>query len=162
MNQINEPKDQTDENSPFGLVFGAYSTAFKTRDHEGLREAFHPDASVTLHDRRTQDRLELAPLDFFTRLYREIGDAEFEVETLKSRFVDGYLFADGTWSRPVGPAFFARPICSQHRTTGELRRSPWSGWIRKTADPVRQRSSGARWSIGFFSQSGGHISTVAH
>lgn len=100
MNQINESKDQTDENSPFGLVFGAYSTAFKTRDHDGLREAFHPDASVALHDRRTHDRLELAPLDFFTRLYREIGDAEFEVETLKSRFVDGYLFADGTWVTP--------------------------------------------------------------
>jgi hypothetical protein len=41
--------------------------------------------------------LELAPHDFFTRLYSQISDAEFRIETLKSRFADGYLFADGTW-----------------------------------------------------------------
>lgn len=86
MKRTNDPGDQTDENSAFGRVFGAYSTAFKTRDHDGLREAFHPDASVAFHDRRTHDRLELAPLDFFTRLYREIGVAEFQEPSLVNRF----------------------------------------------------------------------------
>ena len=52
---------------------------------------------MRVHDRRTNERLELTPLDFFTRLYREIGDAEFQVEALKARFDDGYLFADGLW-----------------------------------------------------------------
>ena len=85
MKRTNDPGDQTDENSSFGRVFGAYSTAFKTRDHDGLREAFHPDASVALHDRRTHDRLELAPLDFFTRLYGEIGVAEFQGPSLVNR-----------------------------------------------------------------------------
>ena len=28
----------------------------------------------------------------------ENGDAEFRVETLKARFDDGYLFADGIWA----------------------------------------------------------------
>ena len=37
----------------------------------------------------------MTPLEFFARLYRAIGDAEFRVETLKARFNDGYLFADG-------------------------------------------------------------------
>ncbi len=32
----------------------------------------------------------------------EIGDAEFKVETLKARFADGHLFADGTWTAPDG------------------------------------------------------------
>ena len=113
MNQINEPKDQTDENSPFGLVFGAYSTAFKTRDHEGLREAFHPDASVTLHDRRTQDRLELAPLDFFTRLYREIGVAEFQEPSLVNR-----VFFSIRRSHPHGC-----PLGSSRRVSSSRNRS---------------------------------------
>ena len=85
MKRTNDPGDQTEENSSFGRVFGACSTAFKTRDHDGLREAFHPDASVALHDRRTHDLLELAPLDFFTRLYREIGVAEFQGPSLVNR-----------------------------------------------------------------------------
>ena len=46
--------------------------------------------------------LKLTPHAFFTRLYDEIGDTEFKVETLKARFADGYLFADGTWTAPDG------------------------------------------------------------
>lgn len=91
-----------DPDSPFGRVFADYSNAFKNRDFDGLEKAFHPDAAVRVHDRRSNERLVLTPKAFFTRLYGEIGDAEFQVETLKARFADGYLFADGTWITPEG------------------------------------------------------------
>jgi|TARA_B110000285_G_C14885985_1_gene496192 hypothetical protein len=78
-----------------GRVFSAYSEAFKSRNDVGLKAAFHPEAIVRVHDRRTNERLAMTPLEFFARLYRAIGDAEFRVETLKARFNDGYLFADG-------------------------------------------------------------------
>jgi hypothetical protein len=97
MDQTHHTALESDDDSPFGRVFAAYSKAFRDRDHDGLRDAFHPDAPVIVHDRRSSERMELAPRDFFTRLYREISDAEFQIETLKSRFTDGYLFADGTW-----------------------------------------------------------------
>ena len=58
---------------------------------------FHPEAIVRVHGGRTNERLALTPHEFFTRLYRAIGDAEFQVETLKARFDDGYQFADATW-----------------------------------------------------------------
>jgi hypothetical protein len=95
-----DPQGQPD--SPFGRVFAAYSSAFKSRDFDGLRKAFQPDAAVRVHDRRSNERLKITPQEFFTRLYGEIGDAEFKVETLKARFADGYLFADGTWITPEG------------------------------------------------------------
>ena len=99
----NTPNDMPDAtNTPFGRVFTAYSDAFKGRDFDGLQKAFHPDAAVRVHDRRSDERLKLTPHAFFTRLYDEIGDAEFKVETLKARFADGYLFADGTWTAPDG------------------------------------------------------------
>ncbi|MAB28549.1 MAG: hypothetical protein CMJ53_04605 [Planctomycetaceae bacterium] len=88
---------QEDEDTPFGSVFADDSQAFRTRDDVGLRKAFHPDAVVRVHDRRTDERLEVSPHEFFTRLYEEIGDADFAVETLTSRFADGCLFADGVW-----------------------------------------------------------------
>jgi|TARA_B110000495_G_C22801614_1_gene468282 hypothetical protein len=44
--------------------------------------------------------MELAPHEVFTRLYIDISDAEFQIETLKNRFADCYLFADGTWIKP--------------------------------------------------------------
>ena len=97
MDQTQHSEFESEDNSPFGRVFAAYSRAFRDRDHDALRDAFHPDASVIIHDRRSSERLELAPHDFFTRLYSQISDAEFRIETLKSRFADGYLFADGTW-----------------------------------------------------------------
>ena len=84
-------------NSRFEQIFSAYSKAFRSRDDEGLKAAFHPEAIVRVHDRRKKEVLTLTPQEFFTRLYREIGDAEFRVETLKARFDDGYLFADGVW-----------------------------------------------------------------
>jgi hypothetical protein len=97
MDQTQHSEFESEDNSPFGRVFAAYSRAFRDRDHDGLRDAFHPDASVIIYDRRSSERMELAPHDFFTRLYSQISDAEFRIETLKSRFADGYLFADGTW-----------------------------------------------------------------
>jgi hypothetical protein len=97
MDQTQHSEFESEDNSPFGRVFAAYSRAFRDRDHDGLRDAFHPDASVIIYDRRSSERMELAPHDFFTRLYSLISDAEFRIETLKSRFADGYLFADGTW-----------------------------------------------------------------
>jgi hypothetical protein len=97
MDQTHHSEFESEDNSPFGRVFAAYSRAFRDRDHDALRDAFHPDASVIIHDRRSSERLELAPHDFFTRLYSQISDAEFRIDTLKSRFADGYLFADGTW-----------------------------------------------------------------
>lgn len=97
MDQMHHSEFESEDNSPFGRVFAAYSRAFRDRDHDGLRDAFHPNASVIIHDRRSSERMELAPHDFFTRLYSQISDAEFRIETLKSRFADGYLFADGTW-----------------------------------------------------------------
>ena len=100
MDQMKHSGFETEDNSPFGRVFAAYSKAFRNRDHDELRKAFYPDALVILHDRRSSERLELAPPDFFERLYIEISDAEFQIETLKSRFADGYLFADGTWTKP--------------------------------------------------------------
>ena len=86
---------QEDEDTPFGSVFADDSQAFRTRDDVGLRKAFHSDAVVWVHDRRTDERLEVSSHEFFTRLYEEIGDADFAVETLTSRFADGCLFADG-------------------------------------------------------------------
>ena len=97
MDQTNHSEFEREDKSPFGKLFAAYSKAFRHRDHDGLRKSFHPDASVILHDRRSSERMELAPHDFFTRLYTEISDAEFHIDTLKSQFADGYLFADGTW-----------------------------------------------------------------
>lgn len=93
-----ESQEGTD--SAFGRVFTAYSKAFKSRDHESIHAAFQPDAVVRVHDHRTDERLQLSPDEFFTRLYRQIGDAEFEVEALKARFTEGYLFADGVWITP--------------------------------------------------------------
>ncbi len=97
MNHSDHFESQEGTDSPFGQVFFAYSKAFKSRDDEGLKAAFQPEAIVRVHDRRTNERLTLTPHEFFTRLYREIGDAEFQVEALKARFNDGYLFADGVW-----------------------------------------------------------------
>ena len=98
----NEAPEEPD--CPFARVSTAYSNAFRSRDHDGLHRAFHPEATVRVHDRRSNERLELTPDEFFRRLYVEIGDAEFQVETLKKRFTDGSLFADGTctvvWTDP--------------------------------------------------------------
>ena len=88
---------QEDEDTPFGSVFTDDSQAFRTRDNVGLRKAFYPEAIVRVLDRRTDERLEVSPHEFFTRLFEEIGDADFAVETLKSRFADGSLLADGVW-----------------------------------------------------------------
>ena len=97
MNHSDHFESQEGTDSRFGQVFSAYSKAFRSRDDEGLKAAFHPEAIVRVHDRRKKEVLTLTPHEFFTRLYREIGDAEFRVETLKARFDDGYLFADGIW-----------------------------------------------------------------
>lgn len=97
MSHSDHYESQEGADSRFGRVFSAYSKAFKSRDDDGLTAAFHPEAIVRVHDRRTNERLALTPHEFFARLYRAIGDAEFRVATLKARFDDGYLFADGIW-----------------------------------------------------------------
>ena len=107
---------QADEDTPFGIVFTDDSQAFRTRDDVGLRKAFHPKAVVRVHDRRTDERLEVSPHEFFTRLYEEIGDADFEVETLKSRF------ADGVWVSQERKPVLERPISFPHAPMAASRR----------------------------------------
>ncbi len=51
MNSPDQTNRQDPSESPFGKVFDAYSEAFRSRDHDGLKKAFHPDAKVRVHDR---------------------------------------------------------------------------------------------------------------
>ena len=115
MNQTNDSQSEMQDDSPFGKVFAAYSMAFRDRNHDELRKSFNADASVILHDRRSMEKTVLAPMDFFTRLYDEIGDAEFQIDTLKSRFADGYLFADGIWIKSRETVFRAADLFTAAR-----------------------------------------------
>jgi len=50
------------------------------------------NARVTIRDHRAGTAVNLLPVDFFERLYQEVGSAEFRVETCKSEFEHGYFF----------------------------------------------------------------------
>ena len=115
MKQTNDSQSEMQDDSPFGKVFAAYSMAFRDRNHDELRKSFNADASVILHDRRSMEKTELTPMVFFTRLYDEIGDAEFQIDTLKSRFADGHLFADGIWIKSGETVFRAADLFTAAR-----------------------------------------------
>ena len=57
MIQLQHIESQEGTDSAFGRVFTAYSTAFKSRDREGIYAAFQPGAVVRVHDHRTDERL---------------------------------------------------------------------------------------------------------
>ncbi len=58
------------------------------------------NARVTIRDRRADTAVNLLPVDFFERLYQQVGSAEFRVETCKSELEHRYLFADGVGVDP--------------------------------------------------------------
>ena len=83
--------------SRFKEVFDRYVEDFRNRDLDGIRRAFHQDATIHVADRDHGMVWECSPPRFFRDLFERTGSASFEIEHRNEDLQAGWVNVSGRW-----------------------------------------------------------------